>query len=106
MPLAEHFVKPPNWEWLILAYFVAAYTGVLLSVSNQPVWSDGWPLGGLFLASGMSGAAALVVLWPRARHRDASAEALGTADRYFVALEALFLVLFLVTVAIAGTLGT
>jgi polysulfide reductase chain C len=90
---------------LLLAFFVAAYTGVLLSVSNQPVWSDGWPLGGLFLASGMSGAAALVVLWPRARRRDSSVEALGVADRYFVALEVLFLLLFLFTVAIAGTLG-
>jgi polysulfide reductase chain C len=90
---------------LVLALFVAAYTGVLLSVSNQPVWSDGWPLGGLFLASGMSGAAALIVLWPRARGRDASANVLGVVDRYFVGLEVLFLLLFLVTVAIAGTLG-
>lgn len=90
---------------LVLAFFVAAYTGVLLSVSNQPVWSDGWPLGGLFLASGMSGAAALVLLWTRARRRDAGTVAVSAADRYFVALEALFLLLFLVTVAIAGTLG-
>src|SRR6266853_1989851 len=35
----------------IVALVVAAYTGVLLAVSNQPVWSDTWTLGGLFLAS-------------------------------------------------------
>jgi formate-dependent nitrite reductase membrane component NrfD len=90
---------------LVLGFFVAAYTGVLLSVSNQPVWSDGWPLGGLFLASGMSGAAALILLAARYQRREASAAVLHQADRYFVGLEVLFLVLFLITVAIAGTLG-
>jgi len=40
--------------------FIASYTGVLLAVSNQAVWSDaGWVLGGLFLASGLTGSAAL-----------------------------------------------
>src|SRR5207248_8739086 len=29
----------------IFELFVAAYTGVLLAVSNQPVWSDTWTLG-------------------------------------------------------------
>ena len=38
--------------------FLAGYTGVLLSVSNQPIWSDTWALGALFLASGLSVAAA------------------------------------------------
>src|SRR5262249_32492719 len=32
----------------IVGLFIAGYTGVLLSVSNQPVWSDSWALGGLF----------------------------------------------------------
>ena len=36
-----------------LYLFIAGYTGVLLAVSNQPVWSDTWALGGLFLASGL-----------------------------------------------------
>src|SRR6266545_4191656 len=34
----------------LLGTFIAGYTGVLLAVSNQPVWSDTWTLGGLFLA--------------------------------------------------------
>jgi formate-dependent nitrite reductase membrane component NrfD len=92
---------------LVFALFVGAYTGVLLSVSNQPVWSDGWPLGGLFLASGLSGAAALLLLLLPGRRQElaSSVRALGEADRYFVVLEALLIVLFLVTVAAAGTIG-
>jgi len=92
---------------LVFALFVGAYTGVLLSVSNQPVWSDGWPLGGLFLASGLSGAAALLLLFLPSRRQEltSSVRALGEADRYFVILEALLIVLFLVTVAAAGTIG-
>jgi formate-dependent nitrite reductase membrane component NrfD len=90
----------------VLGFFIAAYTGVLLSVSNQPVWSDGWPLGGLFLASGMSGAAALLVLVARYRPGlEPSLRRISDADRYFVIIEALLLVIFLITVAAAGTLG-
>ncbi|TMC09161.1 MAG: polysulfide reductase [Chloroflexi bacterium] len=92
---------------LVFGLFVGAYTGVLLSVSNQPVWSDGWPLGGLFLASGLSGAAALLLLLIPARREEMtiSLRALGEADRYFGILEAVLIVLFLVTVAAAGTIG-
>src|SRR5205823_915064 len=34
----------------VFGLFIAGYTGVLLSVSNQSVWSDSYALGGLFLA--------------------------------------------------------
>ena len=44
----------------LLGLYLASYTGVLLSVSNQPIWSDTYALGGLFLASALSGAAALL----------------------------------------------
>ncbi|HKY51625.1 MAG TPA: NrfD/PsrC family molybdoenzyme membrane anchor subunit [Candidatus Limnocylindria bacterium] len=87
--------------------FICAYTGVLLAVSNQPVWSDGWPLGGLFLASSLTGAAALLLLLGRWRRDvDAGTEVrLARADRSFAILEAVLLVAFVVTVAIAGTIG-
>src|SRR5580765_5374458 len=52
----------------LLGLGLAGYTGVLLSVSNQPLWSDTWALGGLFLASGLSASAAalgLVAAWRR-----------------------------------------
>ncbi len=57
----------------LLGLFIAGYTGVLLAVSNQPVWSDTWVLGGLFLASGLSGSAALLG-WLVHRRSDARAE--------------------------------
>lgn len=83
--------------------FVAGYTGVLLSVSNQPVWSDTWALGGLFLVSGLSaGAAALAVLAGRRIEEITTEGKLMRADRVFVVLELILLVIFFVTV---GTLA-
>src|SRR6185369_8564228 len=59
--------KAFNVVGALFGLFVAGYTGVLLSVSNQPVWSDTWALGGLFLASGLSGSAALMMILTRFR---------------------------------------
>jgi formate-dependent nitrite reductase membrane component NrfD len=90
----------------VLALFIASYTGVLLSVSNQPIWSDTWMLGGLFLASGLSGAAALIALLTR--YRPDAAFSLGRlheADGYFSILEIVLLVAFFITVGAAGTAG-
>ena len=82
----------------ILGLFIAAYTGVLLAVSNQPVWSDTWTLGGLFLASAMSGAASVILLVSRGRREAAVTDGkLIEADRYFIILELLLIVLFLIT---------
>jgi len=90
----------------IFGLFIASYTGVLLSVSNQPVWSDTWALGGLFLASGLSGAAAAITLLVRYRPDAAfSLERLRVADAYFSILELVLLVAFFATVAVAGTAG-
>ena len=45
-----------------LAFFVAGYTGVLLSVTNRPIWADTWLLGLVFLVSAASISAALLIL--------------------------------------------
>jgi polysulfide reductase chain C len=97
---------PFNVIGAVLAIYIASYTGVLVSVSNQPVWSDTWALGGLFLASGLSGAAALIALVIRNRP-DASFSLgrLHQADGYFSVLELALIIVFLVTVGAAGTLG-
>jgi len=91
----------------VFGLFICGYTGVLLAVSNQPVWSDaGWVLGGMFLASALAGSAALLLLFAGSR-RDADADTtyrLETADRYFVILETILIALFLISVAIAGTI--
>ena len=89
----------------LVGIYLASYTGVLISVSNQPVWSDTWALGGLFLASGLSGAAALIALLIRNRADAAfSLSRLHQADGYFSALELALLLVFFVTIAAAGAL--
>jgi len=89
-------------------FFVAGYTGVLLAASNVAVWSDaGWFLGGLFLASALTGSAALLLAiagWRRTADADTTVR-LEAADRSFALLEAILLVLFIVSVALAGTIG-
>ena len=51
----------------IFAFMLAGYTGVLLSVTNRPIWADTRLLGLLFLLSGASAAAALLLLLGRRR---------------------------------------
>ncbi len=46
----------------LLGFFVAGYTGVLLSATNRPIWADTWLLGLTFLVSAASISAALLVL--------------------------------------------
>ncbi len=91
----------------VFGLFICAYTGVLLAVSNQPVWSDaGWALGGMFVASALAGSAALLLLFAQSR-RDVDADTtfrVAMADRYFVILEAILILLFLASVAIAGSI--
>jgi formate-dependent nitrite reductase membrane component NrfD len=89
----------------VLGLFIAGYTGVLLAVSNQPVWSDTWALGGLFLASGLAGSAALLLLLVRYREdARASAGMLELSERLFTLLELVLLVVFVLTLFPAGAL--
>ena len=48
---------------LFFGFFLASYTGVLLSATAQPFWTDARLMGALFLASGAStGMAAISVV--------------------------------------------
>lgn len=90
----------------LVALFLASYTGVVLSVSNQPVWSDSWAVGALFVASALSGSAAFLSWLSRYRRDAAASEArLHEADRYFAFLELVAIIVFFVTLSLAGTLG-
>jgi formate-dependent nitrite reductase membrane component NrfD len=90
----------------LFGLFIAGYTGVLLSVSNQPVWSDTWALGGLFLASGLAGSAALMLLLTRFRpEARPSAGMLSISERLYALLELALIVVFAVTLIAAGTQG-
>jgi formate-dependent nitrite reductase membrane component NrfD len=88
-----------------LYLFIAGYTGVLLAVSNQPVWSDTWALGGLFLASGLSGSAALLLLLTRYRREaEPSRGFLELSERVFAGLELLLLAVLVLTLIDDGAL--
>ena len=83
----------------VFGLFIAGYTGVLLAVTNRPIWADSTLLGLLFLVSGAStGAAALRLLatWRRTGH-PASIGWLAWFDRNVLVLELLVLIVFLVS---------
>jgi formate-dependent nitrite reductase membrane component NrfD len=90
----------------LVALFLASYTGVVLSVSNQPVWSDSYSIGGLFVASALSASAAFLGWMSRYRTDDAlpTEARLAQADGYFVLLELIMIASFFTTLAAAGQL--
>lgn len=105
-PLAGVLGKIWATTGLVLGLFIAGYTGVLLAVSNQPVWSDTWALGGLFLASGLSGSAALLAWLIRFRRSAHPTMGVFTfSERYFQVLELALIVVFVVTLIPTGALG-
>jgi len=85
-----------------LAFFIAGYTGVLLTVTNRPIWADTSLLGLVFLISGASTAAALLALLGRRRAR-ASVTGLQALERF----DSVMLVLELIAiVALVVSLGS
>ena len=90
----------------IVALFLASYTGVVLSVSNQPVWSDSYSIGGLFVASALSASSAFLAFMSRYRTDSAfnTESRLEQADGYFVVLELIMIASFFTTLSMAGSL--
>jgi formate-dependent nitrite reductase membrane component NrfD len=83
-----------------LGFFVAGYTGVLLSVTNRPIWADTWLLGLVFLVSAASISAALLALVSHAAGRiSAGVFALRLFDAWTLVLE------LLVLIALVASLG-
>src|ERR1700722_8113070 len=89
----------------ISGFYVASYTGVLLGVTNRPIWSDTPLLGMLFVVSAASTSAALITLLAHRSLGHSPALALpGLADlhrmeTWVVALE------LLVFIAVVVSLG-
>src|SRR2546428_241609 len=80
----------------VLGFFVAGYTGVLLSVTNRPIWADSPWLGALFLASGAStGAAALMLFGRRRGASERSLRWLASFDAQALIVELVILVVFI-----------
>ena len=85
----------------LLGFFIAGYTGVLLTVTNRPIWADTNLLGLVFLVSGASSAAALLALLGRRRARG-SVQGLHALERF----DSLMLVLeLLALIALVVSLG-
>jgi protein NrfD len=80
--------------------YVASYTGVLLAVTNRPIWSDTPLLGMLFVVSSASSSAALILLLAhRAGLAIPGLADLHRTDQWVIALE------FLVLIALVVSLG-
>jgi protein NrfD len=82
----------------IAGFYVASYTGVLLAVTNRPIWSDTPLLGLLFVVSAASTSAALIILL--ARRMGVSVPALADLHRmddWMIALELLVLIALLLS---------
>jgi formate-dependent nitrite reductase membrane component NrfD len=80
----------------IFGLYVAGYTGVLLAVTNRPIWSDTNLLGFLFVVSAASISAALLLMLGHALDvRAPGLWALERFGRWTVVLELLVLAAFL-----------
>lgn len=85
----------------LFGFFVAGYTGVLLTVTNRPVWADSSLVGMLFLASGASTAAATLILIGRRRFHVGTVDWLSRFDAGALVFELIVLVAFLATLGAA-----
>lgn len=84
----------------LFGLYVAGYTGVLLAVTNRPIWSDTPLIGMLLVVSATSISAALLMLLGRGlRRTPPGVLALHRFDGWLIALE------FLVLVAVVLSLG-
>jgi formate-dependent nitrite reductase membrane component NrfD len=83
----------------LFGFFIASYTGALLTASNQPFWSDSPLIGALFLASAAStGIAALLLIMSLRRGIPYDSVAnLERTDRWVMLLELLLLIAFVVS---------
>ena len=82
----------------IAGFYIAGYTGILLAVTNRPIWSDTPLLGMLFVASAASTSAALLVLLAqRAKWQLPGLADLRRFDDSMIVLELLVLAAVLVS---------
>ena len=82
----------------IAGFYIAGYTGVLLAVTNRPIWSDTPLLGMLFVVSAASTSAALIILLAQRSGRSRPALAnLHRMDDWMIVLELLVLIAVVVS---------
>jgi formate-dependent nitrite reductase membrane component NrfD len=84
----------------VAGFYIAGYTGILLAVTNRPIWSDTPLLGMLFIASAASTSAALLILLAhRGGWRLPGVADLHRFDDWVIVLE------FVVLIAVMVSLG-
>jgi formate-dependent nitrite reductase membrane component NrfD len=82
----------------VAGFYVAGYTGVLLAVTNRPIWSDTPLLGMLFVVSAASTSTALMILLAYRSGRTTPAVAdLQRMDDWVIVLEVLVLIAVIVS---------
>ena len=88
----------------IFGFFLAGYTGVLLSATALPFWSDARLMGALFLASGASTgmAAVSLLLYLSGDSAGEGFKKVKRADRFAMMFEVVVLALFLVLLGSAA----
>src|SRR5262245_6936241 len=110
---ALSFSPSPRADWwrrriglvgIFFGFFLASYTGVLLSNSAQPFWSEARLMGALFLASGAStGMAAIsLILYLTGRTAGDGWHKVTRADRYSIVFELIVLAVFLALLGAAA----
>src|SRR5262245_40375150 len=81
----------------LVGFFIAAYTGALLTATNQPIWSDSVWIAPLFLTSAASTGLAAIALLDRwlGHPSEASEKRLNRADIWALGLELVVFAIFL-----------
>jgi protein NrfD len=82
----------------LFGLFTAGYTGILLAATNRPLWADTTLLGVLFLLSGVSAAAALLMLLGYRQAHPGTVRWLGWMDTSSSLLELVVLAVLALTI--------
>jgi len=82
----------------LFGFYVAGYTGVLLAVTNRPIWSDTPLLGMLFVISAASiSAASMILLAQKSARNSPGLATLHRLDSWVVALELIVLIAVMIS---------
>jgi formate-dependent nitrite reductase membrane component NrfD len=89
---------------MLFGFFLASYTGVLLSNSAMPFWSESRLMGALFLASGASTgmAAVALIMFLTGGSKGESWHKIEVADRFSMIVELVVLAIFLAVLGSAA----
>ncbi|MBI5026846.1 MAG: polysulfide reductase NrfD [Nitrospirae bacterium] len=102
------FISPAKkvitWIGIVVASYLVLYTGVLLGVTSQVLWTSTYLLGALFMASGVStGIAAISLIAGGKEELRESIRKLEKADKRAIIVEVAILSLLIIALYFYGT---